>query len=156
MRYPNLTLLAAADANWGIGLDGGLPWRCPEDLRNFKTRTMGKTVFMGRWTFETLPSTLPGRTIVVLSRSPPPGSSLITLETALGYVADIKHEEFIVAGGAAVYEAALPYCAKAEITRIAGEYECDTRMADLEAAGWTKTSESRLSDIATVEEWRPS
>lgn len=51
-----------------IGVDGDLPWRLPADLRRFKAQTMGKPMVMGRKTFESFPSPLPGRRHIVLTR----------------------------------------------------------------------------------------
>ncbi len=59
--------LARAD-NGVIGRDGKLPWRLPADLRRFKAQTMGKPMIMGRKTFESFPSPLPGRRHIVLTR----------------------------------------------------------------------------------------
>ena len=67
-----LTLIAAVAENGVIGVDGGMPWHYPEDLRRFKETTMGHPVVMGRRTYESIASRLggplPGRTSVVLSR----------------------------------------------------------------------------------------
>ena len=51
-----------------IGVDGQLPWRLPADLKRFKAQTMGKPMIMGRKTFESFPSPLPGRRHIVLTR----------------------------------------------------------------------------------------
>ena len=51
-----------------IGIDGQLPWRLPEDLRRFKTATLGKPVIMGRKTFESIGRPLPQRHNIVLTR----------------------------------------------------------------------------------------
>ena len=39
------------DAERGIGLNNGIPWHLPEDLRNFKRLTMGHPILMGRRTW---------------------------------------------------------------------------------------------------------
>ena len=62
-------ILARAD-NGVIGVDGALPWRLPADLKRFKALTMGRAMVMGRKTFESFPSPLPGRRHIVLTRSP--------------------------------------------------------------------------------------
>jgi dihydrofolate reductase len=61
--------LARAD-NGVIGRDGQLPWRLPADLKRFKAETMGRPMIMGRKTFESFPSPLPGRRHIVLTRDP--------------------------------------------------------------------------------------
>lgn len=46
-----ITLIAAVAKNGVIGVDGGLPWHLPDDLRRFKAVTRGHQVVMGRRTF---------------------------------------------------------------------------------------------------------
>lgn len=149
----NLTILAAADTDWGIGIDGRLPWHLPEDLKRFRERTMGKTVVMGRRTVATLPSKLPGRRIVTLTRTPI-GFDAYDLGGLLAHLANLG-KEAIVAGGGEVYGAMLPYCTKAEITRVHGTHACDTRMIDLGEHGWTLVGSRPLSENSNIEEWRP-
>ncbi len=53
-----------------IGSGNRIPWHLPEDFRWFKRMTSGKTVVMGRRTFESLGRPLPNRINVVLTRDP--------------------------------------------------------------------------------------
>lgn len=149
-----LTLLAAADLEWGIGIDGRLPWHVPEDLKRFRTRTMGKAVIMGRKTVDTLPSSLPGRRIVTLSRSPtgPDSHDMASLISSLPDLGD----DVIVAGGGEVYRALLPHCGRAEITRIKAVHRCDAHLVNLAEYGWTMVSSTPLSEISDLEEWIPA
>lgn len=50
-----------------IGLNGGLPWKCREDLQYFKTVTDGSRLIVGYRTAQSLPP-LKGRELVVDSR----------------------------------------------------------------------------------------
>jgi len=149
----NLTLIAAADPAWGIGIDGRLPWRIPEDLRRFRARTMGRQVIMGRKTVGTLPSSLPGRDILTLTRKPS-GPGTYDLAGLLNHLWDVREEVF-VAGGAEVYRSLLGFCGLAEITRVGKAHGCDTRMIDLGEHGWEMTGTEDLCELATVEYWRP-
>jgi len=67
-----LVLIAAMDRNRLIGTGSGLPWHLPGDLKRFRARTMGRPMVMGRRTWETIGKPLPGRTSIVVSRSPRP------------------------------------------------------------------------------------
>lgn len=72
-------VVAATVPEFGIGLDGSIPWRIPEDLKFFKeTTTFTKdeskqnAVIMGRKTWESIPSKyrpLPSRLNIVLTRN---------------------------------------------------------------------------------------
>jgi len=67
-----LSLIVAMTKDGLIGANGGLPWgRIPEDMRHFKTLTMGQPVIMGRKTWESLGGRhgLLGRMNLVLSKS---------------------------------------------------------------------------------------
>ena len=52
-----MNLIVAHDELGGIGKDNKIPWRCPEDLINFRKLTTGSgnnSVIMGRKTWESL------------------------------------------------------------------------------------------------------
>ena len=68
MREP-LALIVCRARNHVIGRGGRMPWHEPDDLRRFRALTMGHTLIMGRATFAGLGRMLPGRHIIVLSRT---------------------------------------------------------------------------------------
>ena len=49
-----LSLIVAVSRNNVIGKDNGLIWHLPDDLKHFKEITTGKTIIMGRKTFDSL------------------------------------------------------------------------------------------------------
>jgi dihydrofolate reductase len=146
-----ITMIAAADEDWGIGVEGRLPWRNANDLRHFRQRTLGRHLLMGRTTFEGLPTMLDGRTIHVLSRSGP--EHLTSVDRALHSLLHAVQDEIVVAGGGQVYEQALAFCTHAEITRIRGTHGCDTFMPNLRAAGWILASTEAIADDINIEHW---
>ncbi|MNU40303.1 Dihydrofolate reductase [compost metagenome] len=153
-RGLRITAVAAADEEWGIGRSGGLPWRCPEDLKHFKGRTLGGTLLMGRTTFEGLPRKLEGRTIHVVSSSGP--EAFASADRAIATLAPADLAEIIVAGGGRLYDAALPFCTHAEVTRIRGRHECDAFMPDLAARGWAPARTEALTEEINIEYWETS
>lgn len=113
------TIIVAVNALGYIGLNGDIPWRCPEDLKHFKATTMGKTLVMGRKTYEGLPVKLRGRNIEVVSRS---GK---TLEACLE---EYKGKELIIAGGGEVYNQTIDIADRVILSVIKGEpVKGDTR-----------------------------
>jgi len=63
-----MNLIVAMDLSGGIGKDGSIPWKCSEDMKNFKRVTSGNVVVMGRKTWESIGSKpLPGRVNIVLT-----------------------------------------------------------------------------------------
>lgn len=102
-----------------IGVDGQLPWRLPADLRRFKAQTMGKPMIMGRKTFESFPSPLPGRRHIVLTRDPAwqrEGAEIATsVEDALALAGE---DDIAVIGGAEIFALFLPLADRIELTQV--------------------------------------
>ncbi len=98
-----------------IGKNGGLPWRCKEDLIHFKNLTMGAKLLVGRNTFETWPN-LPGREIIVV------GTGYNTLQEALAQKPDW------VIGGKKLYESTMHLWTELHMSIIndetIGDVEC--------------------------------
>lgn len=111
--------LARAD-NGVIGRDGALPWRLPADLRRFKAMTMGKPMLMGRKTFDSFPSLLPGRRHIVLTRdrgwSARGAEVAHDPDAAIALAGDVP--ELAVIGGAQVYRLMLARATRIELTRV--------------------------------------
>lgn len=63
-------IIAAIDQHRGIGYNGDMLYHIREDLRRFKSLTMGHTLVMGRKTFDSLPGgALPGRRNIVITHN---------------------------------------------------------------------------------------
>ena len=127
-----ITLVAAMNNKNTIGLNGQMPWHKPEDLKHFKNYTMGKTVLMGRKTFEGLPGKLRGRHILIVSQNP---SYEDRIDDLKNYLENYKEdEELIVAGGGEVYRQALDYANKIVLSLIDdNDVEGDTFFPEIDA-----------------------
>ena len=62
-----IIIIAALNENRVIGKDGKLPWHISDDLKRFKSLTVGHTVLMGRKTYESIGKPLPNRRNVVIT-----------------------------------------------------------------------------------------
>ena len=126
-----LGLIYARSRNGVIGNAGALPWRLPEDLAHFKSKTMGCPVIMGRKTWDSVPPKfrpLPGRKNVVITRS--------TDWNAEGAHRAASLEEAIrlcepaplawVTGGTEIFNQSLALAHVAEVTEIDADFEGDT------------------------------
>ena len=137
-----ITLVAAVATNGVIGAAGGIPWRIPEDFAHFKRVTLGHTLVMGRATYDSIGRALPGRTTVVLTRDPAWSADGVqvaaSLEEALAVAAELPGE-VMVAGGAAVYAAALPVADAQILTEVHLSPEGDTRYPHWDRADWVET-----------------
>ncbi|WP_138751176.1 dihydrofolate reductase [Paenibacillus sinopodophylli] len=120
----SITLIGAMDRNRTIGIDNKLPWRLPAEMAFFKKMTIGKTVLMGRKTFESLPKPLVDRRNVVLTRQTdyhPAGCELVYAIPEA--IERFKDEELVVIGGADIYAQFLPLADKLLLTVVDVEIE---------------------------------
>ena len=63
-------ILVAVSPEGIIGKDNSIPWHYSADLKRFKRLTLGKTVIMGRRTWESLPvKPLPDRRNIAITQS---------------------------------------------------------------------------------------
>lgn len=136
-----LVMIAAMNQKRTLGLNGSMPWHCPEDLKFFKRITMGETLIMGRKTYDGLPKVLKGRNILKVSRSEGDINDLTQ------YLKDneTSSETIFVAGGGEVYKASMPYAQKIYLSIIKDETLGDTFFPEIDA------SEYSLSDTVAFE-----
>ncbi len=122
-----ISLVAAASDNNVIGKDGWMPWHLPAELAHFRDYTRGKTVIMGRKTFDSMMTTLgrpmPNRHNIVVSRSTdhsyPEGVDVVgSIEEAIELARKDGLDEICVIGGGAIYSAALPYANRISLSRV--------------------------------------
>jgi len=142
--------IVAMSENRAIGKNGALPWpSIKEDFKHFREFTMGKTIVVGRKTYDTLPP-LKGRKIVVITRDfltlveecilHPKCEKMYTRSykqmiediTETSESDDETFKDAIVAGGAKTYELFLPYITEFYVTHIKGTYDADTYMIPFE------------------------
>jgi dihydrofolate reductase len=135
-----ISIIVAVDEGGGIGIKNQIPWHLPADLKRFKNITMGHHLLMGRKTYQSLKNPLPGRKIIVLSRSP----DLIledcllasSFQYALQMAGDAGEKELFVVGGAEIYTQALPLTDHIYLTRVHCRQEADTYFPILNDAEW--------------------
>ena len=95
-----LMMIFACDLNGVIGKNGDLPWRQSTDLQFFKKTTLGKTVVMGRKTWDSLPFPLPGRRNIVISRSNRDDVEVMSIQEVRGLA---KTDDLFIIGGGEIY-----------------------------------------------------
>lgn len=138
----NFTIIVAVDENNGIGLNNSIPFYIKDDLKYFKeitTKTYNdiklNAVIMGYKTYNTLPyKKLQNRLNVVLTNNKDKifSQDIIvkySLDDALVYLNNLKIiENVFIIGGSQIYNLAIksPYCNKILLTKIYGNFNCDT------------------------------
>ena len=135
-----ISLIVAMDEGSLIGRQNQLPWRLPDDLKHFRRLTLGKTVLMGRKTFQSMGKALDGRTNWVVTRDPAfsaEGCRVFSdLESA---VAAHREGELMVIGGAEIFRETLPLAHRIYLTRVHARLEGDVRFPELALKNWRVT-----------------
>lgn len=151
-----VSMIVAMADNRCIGKGNALPWRISEDLKFFKSVTMGKPVIMGRKTFQSIGKALPGRANIVITRNPEPFEDDETIEPvesidlalrAGRMVASITGtEEVVVIGGSQIYEACLGEATRIYLTEVHTTIDGDAFFPEL-GPEWKEVERSeRLHD----------
>ena len=114
-------IIAAVSPDGVIGLDGDLPWHYSADLKRFKRLTIGKTVIMGRLTWESLPKKpLVGRrNVVITSRNLEGVECFPDIPTAL----EACEGDVWFIGGARIFEEAMAYADVIDLTYVPDRVE---------------------------------
>ena len=145
---PKITLVVAVADNGVMGKGGDLPWRLPGDLKQFKEKTVGKPVVMGRKTYQSLRHALPERPNIVLSRDPlyrlDDAKVVTTLDAALALAkkeADrLGAEEISVIGGATLFSEIMPCAERMYYTEVHASPEGDTLFPPFDRGEWREVA----------------
>ncbi|MFU8798131.1 MAG: type 3 dihydrofolate reductase [Gammaproteobacteria bacterium] len=136
----SIVLIAAMTRNRIIGIQNRLPWHLPADLKHFKHLTLGKSVIMGRKTFESIGKPLPNRQNIVLTRQGLETKNRGELYIAPTLDAALKlanpHTDIMIIGGAKLFKQALPLASRMYLTIIDAPIPGDTYFPAWDPAEW--------------------
>ncbi|MCL5428228.1 MAG: dihydrofolate reductase [Chloroflexi bacterium] len=139
-----ISLVAAVDQRSGIGRDNRLPWHLSDDLKHFRRLTMGHHVLMGRKTYESSQGKMPGRKLIVLSRSAGLLASDVkivsSLEAGIQFAQAAGETELFIIGGAQVFAQALPFADHIYYTEVHADAGADTFFPDFDCTQWKEIS----------------
>jgi dihydrofolate reductase len=137
-----IILIAAVAQNNALGKNNQIIWHLPNDFKRFKELTSNHHIIMGRKTFESFPKPLPNRTHVVISRQKNynPGGCLVVESINEALAVCPKTEDVYIIGGGQIYEIALPFCDKLEITRVHDDFEADAFFPEINLNQWNLIS----------------
>lgn len=138
-----ITIIVAFDNNYAIGEDNKLVWKQSNDLKRFKELTLGKTVVMGRKTYDSIGRPLPNRNNIVLSRSKLeiPGVKIIN------EISEITETDYCVIGGSEIYKLFIDKADEILVTLIDCEIEADSWFPKIYTNDWSiKEQESFSKD----------
>jgi dihydrofolate reductase len=137
-----ISIIVAVSDDWGIGRNNDLLWNIPEDLRRFKRLTTGKTVIMGKKTWESLPKRpLPNRKNIVVTDIP--GEQIdgavmaYSIQDAAGKCE--KGEESFIIGGGSIYRQFMPLADRLYITHVHRIAPADIYFPPIDMSIWEVT-----------------
>lgn len=137
-----LSIVVAMDDNRLIGSKNQLPWHLPADLAYFKKLTTGKSILMGRKTYDSIGRPLPNRRNIVITRNSNisiPGCEVVS---SIDHALELTKEdpEVMVIGGASLCEQLLPKINRLYITKIDGVFEGDVFFPKYDDFNWLEVS----------------
>ena len=145
----SLSLIVAVSRNGIIGHKGELPWRISDDLKNFKSITMGKPIIMGRRTFDSIGAALDGRQNIVVSRSEKIINGDVemasSLDKALKIASKVNPVEVMIIGGGEIYNLALPKADRIYLTEVHIDVKGDVYFPALNPKHWGEVSRKFFS-----------
>ena len=135
-----ISAIVARSRNNIIGINNKLPWHLPGDMKFFREKTMGRHVLMGRKSFQSLPGTLKGRTIIIVTGNKNfyDSSCIVkhTIESALVYAKEKGESEIFILGGGEIYEATKELWDILYITDVEANLPGDTTFVDIDLVKW--------------------
>ncbi len=134
-----ISIIVAIAENNAIGKDNKLLWHLSEDLKRFKKLTTGKTVIMGKKTYESLPvRPLPNRRSIVITdiqNEKIDGCEMAySIENAISKCTP-DDENFIIGGGS-VYKQFMPIADKFYLTKVHVPFDADTFYPEIDFSQW--------------------
>lgn len=152
----HVSIVVAIGPKREIGLDNKLLWHISDELKNFKKLTTGKSIVMGRKTFESIGKPLPNRKNIVLTRDENlviPGVDVITdpmmaFELALDYN-DEEGSELAVIGGAEIFQVYMPFVQKIYLSEVDYHGPADVYFPELNMNEWKEVESQKFEQFTT-------
>ena len=148
-----MVAVAAYAANRVIGDHGRIPWHIPEDFAHFKAETLGHTLVMGRLTYDSIGRPLPGRQTVVVTRDTGWSADGVAVAHSFGealVLATSLGGDIVIAGGAQIYEQAMPLLTHQVLTEVHRVVDGDAHYPEFDLGQWRETRRISRPDLDWV------
>jgi dihydrofolate reductase len=155
-----VSAIVAVDNNWGIGYNGDLLERIPDDMRYFTELTTGHVVVMGRKTWDSIPNPPLKNRVNIVAKSDASFHieqvddttyivtvpNLTHLKESLKNYQDNSNRDVFIIGGGQIYKELLSICDRVYVTKIYKDHEnVDTYFPNLdESDEWAPAACSNL------------
>lgn len=147
MYVPMISVIAAIGKKRELGIKNKIPWHIRKDLLRFKHLTLGKTVIMGRKTFESVlnyykhsKNPIPNRRHIIVTHNKNYQTDLknsyvvFSMEEAIDLAKKIERDEVFISGGAQMFNQGIKYADKLYLTIVNKKYpEADAFFPDYSA-----------------------
>lgn len=136
-----INIIAAIDSKRGIGKNGQLLFKIPEDFKRMKDLSMGHPIIMGRKTFESIGRSLPGRTNIVITHNVSLPSQAWERGANMAIVGSLNEgfavakrspgsDEIFIFGGGEIFRQVMDKVDKLYLTLVEGDFGADTFFPD--------------------------
>jgi dihydrofolate reductase len=133
-----MIVVGAMSSDRVIGSGHGMPWDVPEEYDHFLHLIEGKTIIIGRKSYEIFGGNLSSRHHIVVSRSPNEIDGAIvvpSIERAM-QVAEGLGGEYFSAGGATIYAQTISLADTMYLSYIKGKFNGDAYFPEFSAEEW--------------------
>ncbi len=141
-----ISIIAAISNNKVLGNNGVIPWHIKGEQKRFKELTTGKSIIMGRKSFEEIGKPLPNRRTILISNTLNISNDNCTTVSSLSEAlkAVEGEEEVFIAGGGSVYQEAMPFADRIYLNVIDIMVEGDTFFPDIDTNQFIRVYEERI------------
>lgn len=109
-KNKEINVIVAFDLNGAIGYKNKLLWHIPDDLKFFKSKTIGTSVIMGMNTYQSIGKPLIDRENIILTSKPEYYSNLsadnelLLIDSFDKAIEEATHDSVFIIGGESVYD----------------------------------------------------
>jgi len=135
---PPIILIAALSYDRVIGAGDGMPWRVPDEYRQYLSFIEGQTVIMGRRTFEIFGGDLTSAHTLIVSRTAEKRPGVVVCGSVEGALARARKigRTIFVAGGGSIYRQTLSLADALYLSYIKGTFSGDTFFPEFDLSAW--------------------
>jgi dihydrofolate reductase len=136
-----ISIIVAIAENNAIGKDNQLLWHLPADLKHFKQITSGRSIIMGRKTYDSVGKPLPNRRNIVVSRQDIQIEGCeIVKSIDEGLLLCKNEDEVFIGGGAEIYRQAMDKTDIIYLTIVHKSFDADTFFPEIDYSKWKETA----------------
>jgi len=146
-----MKMIVCAAENNAIGNNNGLLFSIPQDMKFFRSETLGKVVIMGRSTLDSFPGGKPlkNRVNIVLTRNKGferEGAVVVhSYDEAMKKISEYPSDDVYIIGGSEIYALFEKDCDEILLTRVYEAPQADKFFFDIDSSPtWIKTEESEI------------